>query len=275
MHQAADAPVQLQIEAVVQAVPLDAQLQVVVVQDQVLLSDLIHVQDQTPAQDQVGTVPAVPEVQHPAGRVCKRKRGRSFKLKPPVYAPIGREKLTVAISKIRSRLIRFKDFDKKDLSILFWSESAPNQIENQENQDTIHIDEEDNTHTISGTCQVDDDQDKMKIVPGSESQDDQPEEVKPGNKYMLGLRQLNTRYSDPKIIMKGRRKSSKITSRDSKSNKIVTPPSVVAESFKAVRDIRSYFSGKVDNTHEGGKVKRAAEGDITQTRKWKDKITGD
>ena len=249
----------------------DPEVHGVVVQDQVLLPDQIQVQDQTPATDNVGSVPTGPDVQHLAGRTCKRKRGRSFRLKPPVYAPIDRDRLTLAISRIRSRLISFKEFDKTDLSILFWTESAPTKVESQ---DTTHIDEEDDIHTLSGTCQddVDIDQDKKKIEPESEPQVDQPEDVKKINKYMLGLRQLNTRHSDPKISRRGRKSSSTHTSGNRKSNKILTTPSVAAENI--TRDIRSYFSGKVESTHMRGKVRRAAGGDINQTGKL-DKITGD
>ena len=70
---------------------------------------------------------------------------------------------------------------------------------------------------------------------------------------MLGLRQLNTKDSDPKISRK--RRSTKFTPTGSKLSNKLSRPSVAAKSDLVCNDIRSYFNGKVERgkvTNKGG-----------------------
>ena len=82
--------------------------------------------------------------------------------------------------------------------------------------------------------------------------------IKTGHKekFMLGLRQLNTKDSDPKISRKGsKRRSTKFTPTGFKLSKMLSRPSVAAKSDPVCNDIRSYFNGKVERgkvTNRGG-----------------------
>ena len=197
---------------------------------------------------------------------CKRKRGRTFKLKHPSSGPVDRDRINKLISLLKTRIGKATEQNESEFGRKFWrilsKKSAVNQmihkredvIENQE-QSSMNQEQKGRNKHESGTYQ-----------------EYQKAEKTSRTKHMLGLRQLKLNYSSGVICKKGRRKIPNKTSRDlkSKTNNSVTP-SVATKTAFISSDIWSYF-GKVkleDNniTHLRGKVSQGTGADITQSRK--------